>query len=515
MKRRPASTRFARSGLWQSGVRGCVVVLVVACAAEGPPPDLAMAPCRLPGVDEALECGTLHVPEDRSTGDGRTIGVHVTRARATGPSPAPDPLFLFSGGPGLGASDGAAQALVRWSGVRADRDLVLVDLRGTGRSHALHCPPPGDPDDPYTYLHSVFEIERVRACRDVLAGTADLPLYTTTMAVGDVDDVRRGLGYDAVNLYGVSYGSLVAQEYVRRHGDHVRAAILHGPVPPTGRQLLDVPQRVDSLIARTVAACEADSTCARAYPAVGEHLRTLQDRRAPDSVTASVALDGSGQRQVAIPYPLVAELLQFMLYSAEGAADIPAVLGLIANDRFAPLVPVIARIRRSLYGGRLAWGLYLSVYCGELLPDRRADALTRARETLSGAGELEALYAACEVWPRTTVPADFRHPVETAVPVIVISGELDPVTPPVFGDAIARHLTTGRHVVRPARGPPGDGARGERRRMARVRGAPGTRVPRRRGTVESRRRLRRRERACRGDGTRVTSPRQNPDSATL
>lgn len=452
MNRRPALTPHPLPSTWRCATGGCVLALGLACGGAGPAPDLTMAPCELPAVEEALECGILRVPEGPRSGDGRTIAVHVTRARATGSSPAPDPLFLFSGGPGLGASDGAAQALARWSGVRAERDLVLVDLRGTGRSHPLHCPPPGDPDNPYTYLRSVLEVDRVRACRESLASVADLRVYTTTLAVHDVNDVRRALGYDAINLYGVSYGSLVAQEFLRRHGDHVRTAILHGPVPPTGRQLVDVPQRVDSLLARTVVACEADSACARAYPAVGEHLQTLRSRRTPDTVTASVALDGAEPREVRLPYPLVAELLQFMLYSTEGAADIPAVLGLIANDRFDPLVPAIARIRRSLYSGRLAWGLYLSVYCGELLPDGRADALERARETISGAGEIEALYAACDVWPRTSVPADFRQPVETAVPAIIVSGELDPVTPPASGHAIARHLANGRHVVLRATG---------------------------------------------------------------
>lgn len=442
----PVSTvraRFSRT-VWL-----CVLASACGWSSAKESEGLALEPCRLPDVQESLACGTLEVRENPEQRTSRRIGIHVTVARATSPARADDPLVLFVGGPGIGASSSVGTALARWAPVRERRDLVFVDLRGTGKSRPLGCRLPGDPSRPTTYLRSMFEPDIVRSCRDSLAASADLTMYATSRSVEDMDHVRRALGYETVNIYGVSYGSLVAQQYLRRHGEHVRAAILHAPVPTTGDRLLIVPQLLDSLIARTVWDCMQDTACRTTYPDIGSHLQRLTSRILPDTVTAVIADPTvAGDRAVRIPYSHLAELLQLLLYSVDDAAELPPLLELLANQRIAPLVPVITRLRRNLYGERIAWGLYLSVFCAEMVPyERSAEMLARARATVARDGEIRELLGACALWPRAEIPPDFREPVVSPVPTLILSGELDPVTPPVLGSAIAQHLTNAKHVV--------------------------------------------------------------------
>src|SRR6202035_3710502 len=184
-------------------------------AAPPPPPTLELVPCQLPGLERAARCGTLEVFENRATRQGRKIGIRVAVLPAAGATPAADPFFFLAGAPGKGGLARAKPLSEIFGDVLRERDFVLVDQRGTGASHPLHCPLPGSDEDPQSYLGDLLPVDALRDCLARL--DADPRLYTTPIAMDDLDDVRAALGYGRINLYGLSYGSRAALVYMRRH----------------------------------------------------------------------------------------------------------------------------------------------------------------------------------------------------------------------------------------------------------------------------------------------------------
>jgi pimeloyl-ACP methyl ester carboxylesterase len=214
------------------------VFMVLAATAAGPvgaapPPTLALSTCRLTHPSQLVaidaQCGELAVAENPALPHGRQIRLFVARVPAVSEHGQPDPLFVLAGGPGLGATTFYTGVAAVFERIHRDRDIVLVDQRGTGASNALACPGALDPQTPDSV---VAVTQEARACLARLAAHADVSQYTTSLAVRDLDAVRVALGYETINLYGGSYGTRVAQHYLRRYPAHTRTVILDGVVPP-------------------------------------------------------------------------------------------------------------------------------------------------------------------------------------------------------------------------------------------------------------------------------------------
>src|SRR5688572_2640808 len=250
---------------------------------------LTLAPCTVAGVDASAnaQCGTLTVPENRTTNRGRTIGLRVVVLPATGRDRAPDPVFFIAGGPGSSIVADAGFLARHPSGLRERRDFVLVDQRGTGGSAVLDCPFYGPPDSLQSFLGDFMPLDAVRRCRLAFSRTTNLTQYTTTVAVGDLDDVRAALGAEQINLTGGSYGTRASLEYMRRYPKRVRTASLYGVVPPS----LAMPQHFarDAQVAldAVVAECGVDASCRAAFPRLSADVGTVlaELTRAPASVT--------------------------------------------------------------------------------------------------------------------------------------------------------------------------------------------------------------------------------------
>jgi pimeloyl-ACP methyl ester carboxylesterase len=219
-----------------------------------------LKPCT--GYDTPVDayCGTLKVYESRATKQGRQIDLNIVVLPALRSDAQPDPLFFLAGGPGQGAAQLAKLVRDIFRRVQSDRDIVLVDQRGTGKSNPLNCL---DDDDSLQSLMETPEqaLEKLKACQAKY--DADLTLYTTPIAMDDLDDVRAFLGYERINVYGGSYGTRAALVYMRQHGERVRTAILDGVAPPNMRLPLYFPrdtQRAFELLARD---CAADRAATR------------------------------------------------------------------------------------------------------------------------------------------------------------------------------------------------------------------------------------------------------------
>ncbi len=405
--------------------------------------------CRVPGLREQVLCGTYEVYEDRGAATGRKFGLRVVVIPATGSNPAPDPLFIMAGGPGQAASSLAGFAANANALARRDRDIVLVDQRGTGGSNPLSCEV-GDDEDLQAYLGPLLPIELVEACRPELEKRADLTLYTTPIAMDDLDDVRAWLGYEQINLYGISYGTRATLVYIRRHGDRVRSAILSGSAPPNFKMPTYYGRDSQRALVGLFEDCAEDDACSAAYPELRDEfvavLRGLDER---GFVTAKVADPRTGE-------PVTLEMsrdafgssLRFLLYSPLTARQIPLFIHRAYEaDDYAPFMSVALRVRRSL-ASQVNLGMFLSVTCAEDLPLVDPEEVRRVTaHTFLGDYRVRQQTQACQSWPRGELPPGYYDPVSSDVPVLIISGELDPVTPPVWGEEVKKHLSNSLHVV--------------------------------------------------------------------
>jgi pimeloyl-ACP methyl ester carboxylesterase len=406
--------------------------------AQAPAP---LQPCELPRLSEPARCGVLEVFEDRAAASGRKIPLRVVVLPATGSPRAADPLFILQGGPGQAASSLADFYAEAFAKVRAHRDIVLVDQRGTGGSNALDCDLFGDGSDPQKFLGSSWPVEAVRECRGKLAARADLALYTTPIAMEDLDAVRAWLGYETINLYGTSYGTMAGREYMRRHPSRVRAAVLRAAVAPERSWAVYHGRNAHQALERLFALCVAEARCRAAYPDPRKDLEATFARIGDGGATVTV--DG---RAVTLRKPAAVAAIRAGLTAPASAVQLPQMLRKAAGGDLVPLATTALAVRRGS-ARELAEGMFLTVACSELLAGVDKAALAReSGRTFAGTDAIDELMAACAVWP-PAAPSRPAGPLPKDVPVLVISGWHDPSTPPESGELVARAFGNSRHMV--------------------------------------------------------------------
>lgn len=407
-----------------------------------------LSPCAVDQIG-AARCGTYEVWENREAKTGRRIPINVIVLPASTQPARPDPLVILQGGPGDAPSFNARFISTTFAAVRKTRDLVLIDLRGTGKSAALTCPELGRPGATGVFDEHLLSASAVRACRARLEQHTDLRLYTTANAVDDLDEVLEALGYSQVNLYGTSYGTRVAQWFMARHHSRIRTVSLKGVVP----QSMAAPEshaRAGDLAWRAlVARCAQDATCAKAFPTMAADLDGVLARL--DRSSAVLTLPETKARpltRLTITRGLFAEGFRNVLYSPEAASGAPKLIRRLAAGQDEASLAETALASRTLLGGeRLAAGFFLSVSCTEDVPFLPKDWQPLTRDTFGGDYRLREQANACAAWPRGVVPTGHRQPVRSSIPTLVISGEFDPVTPPSGGEEVLRTLSRARHVV--------------------------------------------------------------------
>jgi pimeloyl-ACP methyl ester carboxylesterase len=456
----------------------CLPVLVwslaaIACSAQAAAPPrpatgaaaptpgaatLSWQACRLEHASRLVsieaQCATLRVPEDDSRPAGRQIDLFIARVPAVSGRKAPDPLLLIAGGPGMGASEmypGVAQAFAR---TRRTRDIIVVDQRGTGRSNALRCDHDSAADADANADTAAF-LAATRRCFEALAARADLRQYTTTVAVRDLERVRAALSVAQWNLYGVSYGSRVAQHYLRRHPDRARSVILDGVVPPGLALGPDIALDAQAAFERILARCARDPDCNQRFGDTRAHYQSLMARlrsakqpvTIPDPTTAAPRRIEFGPAHLGV-------VLRLQSYSAATASLLPLALHEAATrDNLVPLAGLFAMSLRGI-GDAMAAGMHNSVVCSEDLPFVDFARLDRARlaATYLGTEQVDALRDVCSYWPRGPLDPDFRAPLRSDVPVLLLSGGDDPVTPPAYAERAMQGLSRSRHLLLPSQG---------------------------------------------------------------
>lgn len=427
-------------------------VLAVAACSSSPTPQLAidrLSPClKTDGPDDAY-CGTLTVPEDRSKPDGRRLSLKVIVLPALSRTPAADPLFFLAGGPGQGAATMAEMIGQMFGRVQKERDIVLVDQRGTGGSGGLEC---ASADDSLSGINepSAVALDRLRNC--LASYGADTRMYTTPIAMDDLDAVRTWLGYDRINLYGGSYGTRAALAYLRQHGEHVRSVVLDGVAPPDLRLPLFVARDAQRALDRMFAACDTDEACGRRFPQLSSRVAALFTRleSAPVRVTLTHPRTGVSE-PVTMTAPVLASIVASALYAPLTTSMLPELLARAERDDYQGLV-ALATLGDSV-AENMSVGMHFSVICAEDVP-RITDAELAAAtaHSIFGRHLMWQTVETCGFWPAGTVPAEYFTPVTSDVPTLLLSGDLDPVTPPSWATTVASTLSHSLHVIAPQTG---------------------------------------------------------------
>ncbi len=419
-----------------------------AAGREAPAQPLSLVECRLEHplrlTSTAARCGTLAVPEDPGRPDGARIALRVAVVRALDRRSTAAPLFLLAGGPGQAATDLYAGNAGAFARANRSHDIVLIDQRGTGRSSALDCPYPDDWQAAAAALPAL--LEATRACLAKLGPR--VRFYTTSVAVGDLEAVRRALGYPRIDLYGSSYGTRVAQLYMRRHPTLTHAVILDGVTYPEQAIGPDTPADAERALGLIVARCREAAACAAAFPALTQELAALRQRFGPQRQSLEFSDPSSGEpMRLEFDRSVLNAALRFLSYNATEASLLPALIHAGALGHLEPLASQTVMLSRQI-GDQLASGMQNSVICSEDEPRfAAAAALPGVGKTYQGADQLQAFEAICRIWPRGPVDADLHDVLHSAVPTLLLSGEADPVTPPADAGRAGAGLARARQLV--------------------------------------------------------------------
>lgn len=414
---------------------------------------IAFEPCSLPGVtggqSTQAQCATLQVPENRAAPDGRRIGLNIAWLPVEKGDGSGDPVFFLAGGPGQAATEHAATVDAALREVRKQRDVILIDQRGTGKSNPLTCLGADGKELPIDGLDAADPqalATYARRCAQSLVNKADPRFYTTTQAVQDLDAVRAALGVATINLVGVSYGTRVAQQYAARYPEHTRAFVLDGVVPNDLVVGGEFAHTFENALALQTAQCRKLPACRQRYPTdLRAQLRQVMATLTAAPVEVDYRDPGTGQsKRDTLTADTVTGLAFMFSYAPQSAALLPLVIDEADHGRYGPLMS-LAQLMTQSVGGQMSRGMQWSVICAEDADRSRDDA--SAADTVLGAQVARMFFAACPAWPTGTRPADFTAPLRSAVPALLLSGELDPVTPPRYGERVLAGLNQGRHQV--------------------------------------------------------------------
>jgi pimeloyl-ACP methyl ester carboxylesterase len=411
-------------------------------------PAIALADCRLQGLEVAARCGTLQVWEDRAARSGRRITLHVAVVPARLRSQEPDPVLVLAGGPGQGAISLAAQVMPLFTKLNDSRDVVFLDQRGTGKSNPLNC---NDDTQPLQALFEDALPERL-VTRCLAELDADPRQYVTTVAMEDLEEVRAALRYPKLNLWGGSYGTRAALEYLRRHPDRVRTMVLDGVAPSTMKLPLSFATDGDAALKRLFEACEVEALCKKIYPDLRVMIQSLRAQLARKPSRATIMDPRTGDRaDIQVNENVLLSGLFRPLYVAELASLLPLGVASAANGDFNPLLAQNLELADDI-AENLSVGMHLSVICAEDVPRIQPADLAAAGQSFFGRALVDDFLRACATWPRGKVPDDYYTPVRSDVPALILSGGIDPATPPRHGEEVARTLPNAKHVVAPQLG---------------------------------------------------------------
>ena len=417
---------------------------------SGYTPSLQPADCQVQvpeGYD--VECMDLTVPEDRSRPDGPTIRLHIARFLSTNPDPAPDPVIHLYGGPGGSLLDNISFYL-RAGGdeILKSRDYILFNQRGTRyASPFLDCPGSFE-----LYWESsqkalskserqAGDIDFLLACHQELVDRGiNLAAYNSSENAADVNDLRAALGYDQVNLYGVSYGARLALTVMRDFPEIVRGAIIDSGYPMeiyiSTEFALSAARAFDLIFD----SCAADPVCQSTYPDLETTFYRVIDKLNADPVPVSIS-----RGEVYIKGDDIQNLTFGSLYTFYGSDGVSWIPWMITAADEGKLSELTSAFEIMFTEDNLSEGMYYSVICREEVPpnsyetaqELAADLPTQIQDHYVS----PVLFTICETWSSGQADPAEKEVVVSSLPALILTGQYDPITPPPYNKQIADSLS--------------------------------------------------------------------------
>ena len=416
---------------------------------------LTLEECRInagPGFSSIkARCGTLLRPLDPSQGladsDSPTIELRVAVVPALNLQPENDPIVPIAGGPGQGSIDFYSAMEGAFEPLRRNRDILLVDQRGTGGSSRMDCP---IDDDTLLFESDVTLEDTVEFINECLGELPHDPRYfTTSVAVTDLEAVRKALGYSALNLYGISYGTRVAQHFARRYPDSTRTVVIDGVVPPQvalGPEIATESQKaVDNILAR----CAEDDACSEHFPDIEATFARIVAELRDESVEVLVPHPNTGRFEtITIGAGQFAGAVRLLAYSPTTIALLPLFIHEAGEGNWAPIAAQFMMTALQM-SDAIAMGMHNAIMCTEDIPflDKATIDYDGIDASYMGSFQMETLEAICTSWPSGPIDPEFKVPVATDLPFLLLSGDADPITPPRYAELAAVDLSNAAHLI--------------------------------------------------------------------
>lgn len=413
-----------------------------ACAA----PAAAEKRCYVEDFETPVRCITFDAPRDYDRPADGVVKLTAVIIPASTGRPSPDPLVILAGGPGQSATSLPSGLPALISEVRKTRDIVLFDLRGTGLSEPLIC----SGAEEFTYIGNAAPIADASTQIETFAKTCLASLgertrnHTSREAVEDLELFRQAMGYSSLNLWGGSFGTRIAQHYVRAYGLHARSVILDAAAPAGRSVLASGSMTPDKSLEMVIKACEQDKACAARFPTFRTDLAAILARAEAQPITGLVADPVTGRRgSFRLDRTSLGNAIRVALYSRMTTALLPFAVTEAARDNWSPILGMMM----AAYDDQLSMGTQFSMLCVE--DWMQADALAPAERTgqLMKDGFYSIFSPACAVWPKDELPPEMLKPFKSTVPALTISGAYDPVTPPELGEQTSVQFSNSRHLV--------------------------------------------------------------------
>lgn len=408
------------------------------------PPTTPTNTCYVEGVSDRLQCGFVTVPENPNQPDGKQIQVHYVVLPAVKNANHEEALLAIAGGPGQSAIDNAASFNTMLNKVRQQRDILLIDQRGTGRSNLLNCDAGSQSllafnDD------NVDSLAEAQKCRDQLTGS-DVTQYGSLNAVKDFEAVRAHLGYKKLHLYGISYGTRMAQLYMRLYPEHLATVTLDGIVPMQ-QSVLEIGSAIERGFDLLFKDCQETAACHAEFPELKAEFDQVVAKLSQGPIMEQVHDPVTGEKTLlTLTRAKFYGAIRMALYQTNVRALVPHAIHQAAKGNYQPLLGLYAL---TTDGAGMAMGMHASVVCGEDIHRITPAMREQAKTSYVGKTMLDSLEASCSVWKVPPVDASFSEPIKSDIPTLLLSGEIDPATPPSWGELAMEKLTNAKHFIAP------------------------------------------------------------------
>lgn len=421
----------------------------VFAATPGQGQSIQLEDCRIsagpgyPGIK--ARCGTLLRPENPADPGSPEISLRVAVVPALNLNPEPDPVVPLAGGPGQGAVQFYSAYASAFEPLRRNRDILLVDQRGTGESSPMDCQVDDDiVEGNYSTEETVLF---TKACLEQLPH--DPRYFTTSVAVTDLAAVRDALGYSTLNLYGISYGTRVAQHFARRYPESTRTIVLDGVVPPQVPLGPEIATESQNAIDKVLSRCAGDEACSARFPRIEASFAALVERLREKPVLLSAPDPNTGRpKEISFGSPQFTAAVRLLAYHANSVALLPLLIHEAAGGNFVPLA---SQYEMTVVGlsDSLSLGMHNAVMCTEDVPfyDKTTIDYDGLAASYMGPFQLEAIEAICSVWPDGPIDPEFKAALATDIPVLLLSGDADPITPPRYAELAAVDLGNALHLI--------------------------------------------------------------------